>query len=55
MMMLPQLRYHSLFTGLGHSRFTISALSQTTAIAVTRRIDRAPHASPVGDWPRHCL
>src|SRR5260370_329013 len=55
MMMAPQLRYHSLLTALGHSRFTISALSQTTAMDVIRGIQRAPHPSAVGDRPRHCL
>ncbi len=54
MMMAPQLRYHSLKTGLGQTRLMISAVSQTTATVVTTRIERAPHASSVGDWPRHC-
>src|SRR5262249_42503819 len=54
LMIAPQLRYHSLKTARGQPRLMISAVSQTAATVVTRRIERAPHASSVGDWPRHC-
>ena len=55
MMMAPQLRYHSLKTGRGQTRLMISAVSQTAATVATTRIQRPPHASSVGDSPRHCL